>query len=1023
MSADGALSREDLYTRLDRHRTLVFTLTAGLMLAGALSLRRLGSGIYPEVEFPHIVVVARSGDVPPEQMQASVVRPLEESLATVIGVRRIRTRIIRGAAEIALQFAEGTDMWRSLQLTDAAIGRARDRLPAGTEIESEKITPADFPILSFNVIGGTPTSRREAADFIVRPAFSRAPGVGRVEVVGGDPREVEVVVDPARLATLHLRPSQIAQRVGSAIVRRAVGRYDDRRQLLTIMAETDTADLAALRRLPVDTGPNGSIALGDVAQVFDGAPDRTLAVHAPEGDAVQVSVSRVVGASAPDVVREVQTTAASLRLPEGIRLVLVYDQGELIRQSILGIRDAILIGILLTIGVLALFLRDIRAGLLAALSVPVTLLVTFLAVDLAGQTLNLMSLGGMAVAIGLVIDDAIVVVEAITRRIEEGETPALAVRGGLREITAPVVGTTVTTVVVFVPLAFLSGLVGNFFAALALTLVSAVLISLFFAIFVLPLLAARWLRHRPAARARASGALSTRYAWTLRRVLHHPAVAAVAVGALVVLGALVATRIPSGFLPEMDEGAFVLDYFLPAGTSLEATNAAALRIESILGQTSGIVGWTRRTGAELGPVTATQLNRGDIAVLLGPRGSRPDSEEVIDAVRTRVEREMPGVRIEFVQILEDVLNDLAGNPRPLEVRIMGEDQKVLVRISAEVEGRLQGTPHLVDYYRGVEGDVPMLRYALDGDAAARAGLTPADVGEDLATALRGAQVGSVPRLDRLVPVRVRFPDDVRFRPDALVSWPIALGPSAVPISSVARAVSETGASVLLRENLSPAAVATSDVEGEDLGGLVKEVGHRLSDLTLPPGYRIEVGGRAESQARAFRQLLVVLGLGITAVFAVLVAQFHAGRAALLVLFTVPPALAGGVLFLAAARVPLNVSSLMGLVLLVGLVVKNGILLIEVALQRLGAGMALPAALRGAGRRRLRPILMTTLCTIFGLLPLAFSLGAGSELQRPLAVAVIGGLLFSTVATLFVLPALAEFFLRGRAVPQRGAGAP
>jgi CzcA family heavy metal efflux pump len=1014
---------DDLFTRLDRQRTLILTITVGLMFAGVLSLWRLGSGIYPEVEFLRIVVVARTGDMPPEQMQASVVRPLEEALATVIGVRRIRTRIIRGAAEIALQFSEGTDMWRSLQLADAALGRARDQLPPGTEVESQKVTPADFPILSFNLIGGTPTSRREAAEFIVRPAFSRAAGVGRVEVVGGDPREVEVVVDPARLATLRLRPSQIAQRVGNGIVRRAVGRFDDRRQLVTVMAETRISDPVDLRRLPVASGPNGSIALGDVAQVFDGAPDRTLAVHAPEGEAVQVSISRVVGASAPDVVREVQAIATALRLPEEIRLVQVYNQGELIHESILGIRDAIMIGIILTVGVLAFFLRDVRAGLLAALSVPVTLLVTFLAVLLTGQTLNLMSLGGLAVAIGLVIDDAIVVVEAITRRIDDGEAPALAAREGLREMTAPVVGTTVTTVVVFVPLAFLSGLVGDFFAALALTLVSAVLISLLFAVFVLPLIAARFLRPRPAERAATGRALGARYAWTLRRVLQRPVAAAAGVGALVALGALVAPRIPSGFLPEMDEGAFVLDYFLPAGTSLEATDAAALRIESILGQTAGVANWTRRTGAELGPVTATQLSRGDIAVLLKPRRSRRDAEEIIDEVRGRVERELPGVRVEFVQILEDVLNDLAGDPRPLEVRLLGEDQTVLTRLAGEVERRIQDVPHLVDYYRGVEGDVPVLRYVLLGDAAERAGLTAADVGEDLATALRGSEVGSVPRLDRLVPVRVRFPDEVRFQPEALASWPIALGSSAAPISALARVVEDKGASVLLRENLSPAAIATGDVEGGNLGGLVQEVRRRLLDLPLPPGYRVEVGGRAESQARAFRQLAIVLVLGILVVFAVLVAQFHAARAALLVLLTVPPALAGGILFLALSRVPLNVSSLMGLVLLVGLVVKNGVLLIGVALDRMRAGTPLPAALAGAGRRRLRPILMTTLCTIFGLLPLALSLGAGSELQRPLAVAVIGGLLFSTVATLYMLPALAKFFLRSIASPARPGGAP
>ena len=630
-----------LYDLIARQKTLVFTLTAGLMLAGALSLARLGSGIYPEVEFPRIVVVARSGDMPPEQMQASVVRPLEQELATVIGVRRIRTRIIRGAAEVALQFAEGTDMWRSLQLADAAIGRARDDLPPDTEIESQKITPADFPILSFNLVGGTSVSRREAADLIVRPAFSRAPGVGRVEVVGGDPREVEVVADPVRLAALRLRPSELAERVGKAIVRRAAGRFDANRQLVTVMADTMASDPAELRRLPVASGPNGPIALGDVAEVFDGAPDRTLAVHAPEGEAVQVSVSRMVGASAPDVVREIQTIANDLVLPDAIRLIQVYDQGDLIRHSILGIRDAIVIGILLTVGVLALFLRDIRAGLLAALSVPVTLLVTFLAIAMTGQTLNLMSLGGMAVAIGLVIDDAIVVVEAITRRIDEGESPALAVREGLREITGPVVGTTVTTVVVFVPLAFLSGLVGTFFAALALTLVSSVLISMFFALFVLPIAAGRILRPRRAGRAPAGRTLSVRYVRTLRRVLGHPAAAAATVGALVLAGVFVAPRIPSGFLPEMDEGAFVLDYFLPAGASLEATDAAALRIEKILGQTAEIENWTRRTGAELGPVTATQLNSGDIAILLKPLGTRRHAEVIMDEVRERVESELP----------------------------------------------------------------------------------------------------------------------------------------------------------------------------------------------------------------------------------------------------------------------------------------------------------------------------------------------------------------------------------------------
>ena len=1053
MTSPGA----GLFPRLIRQRTLVLFLSVGMMLGGAAALWNLPSGIYPELDFPRILVLVRSSDTPPDLMQASVVRPVEEGLATVLGVRRIRTKIIRGSAIIALQFTEGTDMWRALQLTDAAIANARGALPPDTEIETEKVTPADFPILSFNLVGGTSTARREAADFIIRPAFSRVSGVGRVEVAGGDPREIEVALDPLRAAALHLRPSEIAARVGGSIERRSVGRFDEWRQTVTETADTVPPDTADLARLPVARGPNGPIALSEVASVFEGAPDRTMAVHAPEGDAVQISVSRMIGASAPEVVRAIGEVARGLHLPEGIRIIEVYNQGALIRESILGIRDAIVLGILLTVGVLTVFLRNPRAGFLAALSVPTTLIATFLAMAAFGQTLNLMSLGGMAIAIGLVIDDAIVVIEAIVRRIEEGADPNTAAREGLTEMLSPVVGTTVTTVVVLAPLAFLSGIVGSFFTALAVTLASAVMISLFFALFLLPILASRVLRARtglgspspadaggswksherrtdrgdpatggrpsarlsPSARRRERGreTLSLRYAAALKSVLHRRKLALLLVAVALVAGVVLFRTIPSGFLPDMDEGSFVLDYFLPAGTSLEATSAAALHAERILASTPGIAVWARRTGTELGPLAATEFNSGDIQVLLQPRGTRRGAEEIIGEVRRRVETELPGVRVEFIQILEDVLNDLSGAPRPIEIKILGEDQSVLERLAGEVEKRLDGAPNLLDYYAGFEARSPMLRYVIDAGAAARNGLTPADVLDDLGTALHGTVVGAIPRFDRLVPVRVRLGDEFRFRPDALASTPFAIGSSIVPLSRLAPPVRETVPSVLYRENLSPVAPASCDVEGGDIGGLAREIDRRLAGLTLPAGYRIEIGGRVESQARAFAQILSILAFGLFAVFAVLVAQLRSARAALLVLLTVPPALVGAVVLLAATGVPLNVSSMMGVVLLVGLVVKNGILLVQHALLKTRAGVPAGAAIVSAGRRRLRPILMTTLCTIFGLLPLAFSFGAGSELQRPLAVVVIGGLAFSTVATLFVLPTLAGALLPRDADPE------
>ncbi len=998
-----------LFARLSGQRSLVFVATAGVVLAGFAALSRLGTGIYPEVEFPRIVVVARAADLPPEQMQAAVVRPLEESLATVLGLRRLKVRIIRGAAEFALQFADGTDMWRALQLVDAATAEARGALPPGVETETQKVTPADFPILSYNLVGRDATIRREAAEQLVRPVFSRVPGVGRVEVVGGDPREVEVVADPGRLAAAGLRPAELARRVGDGLVRRAVGRFDSFRQTTTVLANPPALDAARLADLPVAASRQGSVRLGAIAEVFEGAPDRVLAVHGPEGDAVQIGVSRMLGASAPDVVRGIEDAARTLPLPAGLSLHEVYNQGGLIKESILGIRDAIVIGILLTVGVLALFLRDGRAGILAALSVPVALVSTFLGMSVFGQSLNLMSLGGMAIAIGLVIDDAIVVVEAIVKRREEGSAPDAAVAEALREMTSPVIGTTVTTLVVLLPLAFMTGLVGSFFKALALTLASAVFASLLFALLVLPLLAG-WLRVR---REEKGARVEAAHGALLRAAGGRRAAVAVASGLLVLAGAAVARRMPSGFLPEMDEGAFVVDYFMPAGTSLVDTEKAALRLESILAATPGVETWSRRTGAELGPVTATVMSRGDVAVRLSPRGTRKDAEEIIAGLRSRVDADLPGVRIEFVQILEDVLNDLSGAPRPLEVKLFGPDEKVLRGLAGKLSGTLADVPKLVDFYSGVEGQVPLRVFTVDGEAAVRAGLSAADVAEDLGTAFSGRVVGFIPRLDRLVPVRVRFPDAVRFSKDAAGAFPVAVAGAALPISRLAPYAEASGASVLYRENLSPVVPASADVEGGDLGAAVRAVSSRLAKLSLPPGYRLEIGGRAESQGRAFRDLAQVLGLGVLAVFAVLVAQFRSAKAALLVLLLVPVALSGGVLSLFTCGVPLNVSSVIGLVLLVGLVVKNGILLVEKAQELIREGEAPASALASAARRRLRPILMTTLCTVFGLLPLAFAWGAGSELQRPLAIAVVGGLLVSTLATLVVLPLLGARFLTTR----------
>jgi CzcA family heavy metal efflux pump len=1001
-----------------RHAALVWLSALALTAGGAALGLRLPSGIYPEVEFPRIIVVARGGDMPPDVAQLVLARPLENALATVLGVERVRSRTIRGGTEISLLFAPGSDMWRALQLVESHVSDARASLPPNTEVSVERLTTSSFPIITFN-LSGEEDARvlREQAEYVLKPALSRVRGVGRVDVLGGDVREIEVLLDPARTAAMHLQPGDVADKLRAQAVLQAVGRLEQSHQLVTLIASGEPRDLSDLRNLPVGLGPDGSpILLSAIAEVREGAEDRMLRVGGPEGETVLISVGRLPGASAPDVVERVLQVGRELQasLPKTVHLQPVYNQAELVQESMRSVRDAILIGIGLCIAVLALFLRDARAGLVAALAVPLTLGMTFLGLSLLGQGLNLMSLGGMAVAIGLIIDDAIVVVEAIGRKLEEGANAQEAAERGTGQLFAAVVGTTATTLVVFLPLAWLEGVVGRFFIALAATLCTAVALSMAVALLVVPLAAARWLRP-VAKKERQPSRYVSIYTRLLGSTLRRPILGLVCALLLLGLLGLSIRSVPTGFLPTMDEGAFVLDYFCPAGTSLSDTDAVAKKIEAVLKSTPDVATYSRRTGAELGPVTATELSRGDIMVRLRPRGERQrDADEVIADVRARVQSSVPEARTEYIQVLQDVLNDLAGTPRPIEIKLFGEDYRVLKKKAQEIADRIRQVKGLVDLYPGFEGEAPELRFRIDPLAAGRLGESATQLAADLEAGLRGTVAATVRRNDRPIGVRVRYPDSVRFDPQKVETLPLSFGAQAsgapastVLMSAVASAERVSATTTLLRENLRPVIIVTADHEHRDLGSVVRDVRARIEDLSLPPGYHLELGGQYEGQQETFKGLLAVMGFGLVAVLIVLLAQFRRLRYSLLVLASVPLAVVGALCTLVVTDIPLNASSLMGCVLLVGLVVKNGILLLEQAETLHDSGRTLKEALIEAGTLRVRPILMTTLATIAGLLPLVLGLGSGAELQRPLAVAVVGGLLCSTLVSLFILPALLQ----------------
>jgi CzcA family heavy metal efflux pump len=1004
------------------HRRAILLMIVILMAAGIYSALRLPSGIYPEVNFPRIVIIAEAGDLSTGNMLLAVTRPIEESVSGVLGLNRIRSKTIRGESELSLLFLPHADMEIALQQVQAKISEARTVLPAETVLTVERITPAVFPVMIFHLSGPgmSPADLRDYAQYTVKPTLSRIPGVGQVGVLGDTVREIEVVVDVQKLLANHLTMEQVNTAIRKANAIEAVGRLDkDYKQHLILMSSEISAEqnigniILAERRN--ETGPASILYVRDVAEVFEGSQDKLMLISGNGEDSAQINITRQIGGNILNIEQDTLAEVENLKkvLPPKAMIQKVYDLAEFIRDSIASVRDAILIGCLLSIAILLFFLREWRTTLIAACSIPTTLLITLFFMKQLGQTLNLMSLGGMAVAIGLVIDDAIVVVENIHRhmkmRAESGESIDSAVRNGTNEILGAVAGSTFTTVVVFLPLGLVEGVVGQFFLAFSVTLSVAVLVSLVLAFTLIPILSRIYLREETKKHERSErfmNSMRTRYENLLRRALRHTGLVLIFTLLFAGLGLVVYTTLGSGFLPLMDEGSFVLDYFMPAGTSLKETDRVLHEIEKILQSIPEVSGVSRRTGSELG-LFATEQSVGDILVRLKKNRDR-DVEEIMDDVRQKVESSLPSIRIEFVQILQDVLGDLEGNPDPVEIKIFGDDLDVLQDRAEKVAARVEKIPGIVDLFNGVQKGNPEILVQLDPTRVQNAGLDPESVKNQLSQALLGDVVTQYRQFDRLIGIRVRFADQQRFNYDFIRQFPLMNETTGtiVPLSSVANLKEVEGSSELLRENQRQMIHVTARISGTSLGDVIPEVKKIMDSTSLPLGYTWEIGGLYKSQQNSFRQLLVVLFIAIMLVLILLVLQFRDLLSAMVILSAAPVSLVGAFLMLRITNTEFNVSSFMGLIMLIGLIVKNGIILIEYTFQLHEKGnLNMTEALVEAGKTRLRPILMTTLATLFGLLPLALGLGAGSELQKPLALAVIGGLSLSMLVTLIIVPVL------------------
>ncbi|MBI1374723.1 MAG: AcrB/AcrD/AcrF family protein [Phycisphaera sp.] len=1009
------------------HRRALFVFLLLAIAAGVYAASTASRGIYPGVAFPRISVIAERGESPVRGMTIEVTRPIEQSVSAIPNLRRVRSKTVRGASELSLDFQPSTDMIEALSLVRARAAEAS--LPADVALTIERQTPAVFPVLSFNVMPDLaqhddPVTRAklaEWAELVLKPQLGRLPDAFMVNVQSGDKREFVFEADPLALARFGVDVLAVREAIATSNQIEAVGRSHHEGLQYQMLLDGQITSPDRILDVCVPREGLDPVELRHLGRVVETTEERTMIVTGGGTDSVVVSVFLRDGGKVTDLSRDVRAIIAESNPPYGGRIEMVYDQATLVNDSIAGVRDAIGIGALLSVVVLFLFLRDWRITLIAGLAIPISVVLTLALLPVFGESLNLMSLGGMAVAIGLIIDDAIVVAENVGRRLSMFAADAsrpqrfAAIADATGEVVGAIVGSSLTTVVVFLPLVLLEGVVGQFFRSLSLTLALSILASMVVSLLYTPLmLLVPWLMPRSGARAgRLMTGLQNLYASAAGRFLNAPAVVGLLLLGVVAAGTAGLAGIGTGFLPEMDEGGFVLDYAMPVGTSLQDTDDACRRIEKILLETPEVRSLSRRTGAELG-FFATEQFTGDMLVGLKPRAQRDHSVfEVLDGLRERFAREVPQVEIEFVQVMQDTINDLAGNPSPIEVKFFGSNYPELQAAAEEAKNALDRTPGIVDTKSGVSFGSPEYQWKIDPLAAARLGMSTDQLAAQASAQILGDEATRIQLGDQFLTVRVRYPDDWRSTVQGgdVISKTVfvgnpklgSVGAGLVPLGSVAQFKRVLSENELERENQTPMVRVTAGVSGTDLGTASAAVRQAVDKLHLPPDIRVEYGGQAESQKAAFANLVLVFSLASGLVFLLLVVQFRSRRLPIVMFLAMPFGLLGGLYALYVTGVALNISSAMGLIMLVGLVVKNGIIMIEYAQHLHHEGKAPREAMIEAARVRLRPILMTTLAAIAGLFPLALGIGAGSELQRPLAIAVIGGLSVSTLFTLIVVP--------------------
>ena len=1014
-----------------RRRTAVFLVLAVLAAAGLFEATRLPSSIFPAVTFPIVKVIADVGDEPAARMMPTVTRPLEEAFHRVPGATRVLSTTSRGSAEIRVQFAWGADMQVALQRVEGEVQRVRPDLPADARIDVEWMNTAIFPILGYALTSDSRSQSDlwELAEYTLKPELIRIPGVSEVQVQGGRRREFRVELRREALVSRKLAAADIVTAIRKNNQILSAGLLEKNHELYLSLVDGRVQGIDSLGRISIPV-PGGGVParLSDLAAISAADAVSYIRTAASGRPAVLLNIIRQPSANTVTIAEGIHDLfkARPELIPPGVAWTTFYDQAEFVTQSVHSVRDAILLGFVLALGVLWIFLRDLWTSVIAVSIIPVTVAIVLLAFAVGGQSVNLMTMGGIAAAIGLVVDDAIVVVENIHQH-RFRESPVHASESGASEILAPLTGSSLSTIAVFLPFAFLGGVAGAFFRPLAFTITASLVISYLIAAFAVPAAARLVERGRESRPIPASIEHRSRFDGAVRFAVRHSWVGAIAILLFLGGGFVLYEIIGTDFLPEMDEGSIILDYWTPPGTSLTDTDAMLGEIEHrVIGPMPDVEAYSRRTGTQLG-FFITEPNRGDYVIKLKPHSSRRPADEVIADLRRKIAALEPAVRTDFGQLLEDNIGDLTGDtPQPIDVKVFGEDQTLLqqrARRVAQIVGGVRGTEDVFDgiiiagpaldirvrsaFPMGATGspsapgarDVATIR-----DEPARFGLTTEEIHAAVEAAVTGTVAGSLRIGERLYDVRV-FARDSGALSDLMIRAPSG---ALVPLAHVAAIQTGAAEAEIDRDNLKSYLGVTARLSGRNLGSAVREISRKLrSGLNLTPGESLRFGGLYEQQQVSFKALLVVLLAGLLLVGVIVLFEFGDWRAPLLTSLVALAVLAGVFGALLLTGMTLNISSFVGAIFMVGIVGEKSVFLIQAGRNELRAGKPPREAWAAAagGQGRFRPVAETTLATGFALAPLALAMGEGSQLLQPLAIAVIGGFLLSGLLVLFVLPSL------------------